>query len=314
MTVTIEKAVDELAQGRLVAFPTETVYGLGADASSPTALNLLYQTKGRPRNHPVIVHLGSPQWIGKWAKTNDWAEALMDAFWPGPLTLILKRVEGVSDQLTGGQDSVGVRMPSHPLALELLNSFGGGLAAPSANRFGRISPTTAEHVEQEFEGRVAVLDGGACPVGVESTIVDVSGEEPVLLRPGDITPSQISKVLGRPIAVGGGAVRAPGTLDSHYAPVTPAFLVPSEQLEQVLARTGGERVGLLSAESPSAEVFWLQAQAEPRGYARDLYSNLRLLDGAGLQEILIEVPPEGEAWTAVSDRLARATQGFKEMP
>ena len=237
----------------------------------------------------------------------------MEAFWPGPLTLILKRAQGVSDQLTGGQDSVGVRMPSHPLALELLNQFGGGLAAPSANRFGRISPTTADHVEQEFEGRVAVLDGGACPVGVESTIVDVSGEVPVLLRPGDITPSQISQVLGRPVAVGGGAVRAPGTLDSHYAPVTPAFLVPSERLAEVLSQVKANRTGLLSAQPQPIDLFWLQAEAEPREYARALYSNLRLLDGAGLQEILIEAPPQGEAWTAVSDRLARATQGFKEL-
>lgn len=309
----MEKAVEELTRGKLVAFPTETVYGLGADAASAGALDLLYQTKGRPRNHPVIVHLGAPDWLEKWARSNDWAEALMEAFWPGPLTLILKRAQGVSDQLTGGQDSVGVRMPSHPLALELLNQFGGGLAAPSANRFGRISPTTADHVEQEFEGRVAVLDGGACPVGVESTIVDVSGEVPVLLRPGDITPSQISQVLGRPVAVGGGAVRAPGTLDSHYAPVTPAFLVPSERLAEVLSQVKANRTGLLSAQPQPIDLFWLQAEAEPREYARALYSNLRLLDGAGLQEILIEAPPQGEAWTAVSDRLARATQGFKEL-
>lgn len=309
----MEKAVEELTRGKLVAFPTETVYGLGADAASAGALDLLYQTKGRPRNHPVIVHLGAPDWLEKWARSNDWAEALMEAFWPGPLTLILKRAQGVSDQLTGGQDSVGVRMPSHPLALELLNQFGGGLAAPSANRFGRVSPTTADHVEQEFEGRVAVLDGGACPVGVESTIVDVSGEVPVLLRPGDITPSQISQVLGRPVAVGGGAVRAPGTLDSHYAPVTPAFLVPSERLAEVLSQVKANRTGLLSAQPQPIDLFWLQAEAEPREYARALYSNLRLLDGAGLQEILIEAPPQGEAWTAVSDRLARATQGFKEL-
>ncbi len=308
----MQKAVEELAQGKLVAFPTETVYGLGADAASPQALDRLYQTKGRPRNHPVIVHLGSSQWLGKWAHCNDWAEALMEAFWPGPLTLILKRVEGVSDQLTGGQDSVGVRMPSHPVALELLNRFGGGLAAPSANRFGRISPTTAAHVETEFQGKVAVLDGGACPVGVESTIIDVSGEEPVLLRPGHITPSQLSQVLGRPIAVSGGAVRAPGTLESHYAPSTPAFLVPSARLAEVLALVETAKTGLLSADPPSQELFWLQAQTEPRNYARELYANLRLLDGAGLKEILIETPPQGEAWTAVSDRLARATQGFKE--
>lgn len=313
--MTIEMAVQELRMGGLVAFPTETVYGLGADASNPASLDKLYSLKGRPRNHPVIVHLGCRSWLPKWTETCEAAEKLADAFWPGPLTLILERRPGVSDQLTGGQNTVGVRMPSHPIALELLIEFGGGLAAPSANRFGRISPTTADHVRQEFGDRVQVLDGGPCKVGVESTIIDLSGGAPVLLRPGHITPEDVFEVLGKKVRVGEGAVRAPGTLDSHYCPETPAFLVDGEKLDKALeqAKTRGLKVAVLCHQQLTSETYWVQAPEDALEYARELYANLRLLDQAGADEILIEEPPAKESWLAISDRLARATTGFKRL-
>uniref|UniRef100_UPI002FDD1BFD L-threonylcarbamoyladenylate synthase n=1 Tax=Pelomicrobium sp. TaxID=2815319 RepID=UPI002FDD1BFD len=209
----IAKAVDILRAGGLVAFPTETVYGLGADARNPEAVGKIFAAKGRPQHHPVIVHLAEAAQLEAWAvDIPDGARRLAERFWPGPLTLILRRGPGVPDAVTGGQDTVGLRVPAHPVAQALLQAFGGGIAAPSANRFGRLSPTTAQHVEAELDGAVdLILDGGACPVGIESTIVDCAGERPTLLRPGHIGREVLEEALGvRVEAPGPGAPRAPG--------------------------------------------------------------------------------------------------------
>ncbi|MCA9564713.1 MAG: threonylcarbamoyl-AMP synthase [Myxococcales bacterium] len=303
----IEKAVRLLKKGRLVAFPTETVYGLGADARSQKALTRLFTVKGRPTDHPVIVHLGSPDWISRWAEQDPRARALAQEFWPGPLTMILKRKPEVLDAVTGGQPSVGLRMPSHPLALQLLNAFGDGLAAPSANRFGKVSPTTAAHVLSDLGTDVDfVLDGGACQVGLESTIVDLSGEVARVLRPGHITESEIEKVLGR-LEQGETGTRAPGMLKSHYAPATPTELLTPERVVERLGELEGESVAVWSRREPNGAAFWLEAEADPRDYAQSLYANLRRLDLGGYQRILVEEPPEGEPWLASRDRLRRAT-------
>ena len=303
----IEKAVRLLKKGRLVAFPTETVYGLGADARSEEALARLYSVKGRPTDHPVIVHLGSVDWIPRWAETDPRALALAREFWPGPLTMILKRKPDVPDAVTGGQSSVGLRMPSHPLALQLLNAFGDGLAAPSANRFGKVSPTTAAHVRGDLGADVDyVLDGGPCQVGLESTIVDLSKDEVKVLRPGHITESEIERVLGT-LHRGATDTRAPGTLKSHYAPSTLTELVSSSQLAARLRELEGEKVAVWSRLKPSGASFWLEAEADPTDYARTLYANLRQLDLGGFRYILVKEPPEGECWSASRDRLRRAT-------
>lgn len=303
----IEKAVRLLKKGRLVAFPTETVYGLGADARSQAALTRLYSVKGRPTNHPVIVHLGSVDWLSRWAEPDPRALALAEQFWPGPLTLILKRRPAVLDAVTGGQASVGLRMPSHPLALQLLNAFGDGLAAPSANRFGKVSPTTADHVLSDLGRDVDyVLDGGPCEVGVESTIVDLSTPAVKVLRPGHITESEIEKVLGR-LESGLGETRAPGMLKSHYAPSTPTELLDPAKLEARIRELEGTNVAVWSRQKPSGASFWLEADTDPGDYARTLYANLRRLDLGGYQHILVEEPPEGESWLAARDRLRRAT-------
>lgn len=308
MSDAVQRAVEALERGELVAFPTETVYGLGADATNPEALQRLFRAKGRPADHPVIVHLGDPDWLERYSHPSEAARALVRVFWPGPLTLILPRSELVCDRVTGGQDTVGLRMPAHPLSLELIRGFGRGVAAPSANRFGHVSPTTAEHVRQEFGDEVAViLDGGPCQVGVESTILDLSSAIPRLLRPGGITPTQLADVLGTPPApTSSQAPRAPGSLKSHYAPRTPCRLMSPQELDGELARD--RRVAVLSRRlDPGLGPLWLQAPADPADYARTLYANLRLLDCLAPDEILVEDVPRNEDWLAVRDRLVRAT-------
>ena len=314
----LPQAVAILRGGGLVAFPTETVYGLGADAANPAAMARLYAVKGRPRAHPVIVHLGRIDWLRDWARdVPEFAHKLALAFWPGPLTLVLKRAEGVADALTGGQDTVGVRVPAHPLALALLAAFGGGIAAPSANRFGRVSPTTAAHVREDLGGDVdLVLDGGPCAVGIESTIVDASGAAPVILRPGQVSASDIERVAGvAPAMPSGSAPRSPGTLAAHYAPRRPLRLVRAADWEAVLRRQSGKRLGTMSFRSAPPGLRcedWIRAAAEPERYARELYANLRRLDASGCELILVEAPPGDAPWTGVNDRLARAASG--EMP
>jgi L-threonylcarbamoyladenylate synthase len=321
----IREAVEALRDARLVAFPTETVYGLGADASNPQAISRLYQAKGRPTAHPVIVHLYSAEQIDEWANNiPEPARLLAQKLWPGPLTLILPGAEHVLAQVTGGQSSVGLRVPSHTTAQALLRAFGGGLAAPSANKFGRLSPTTANDVADnfEFEQEVdMVLDGGISEVGIESTIVDFSSGNARILRPGMILPEQIESIIGNldrnwdrdhtAHGSGAGAPRAPGLLKSHYAPHTPTRLVEGTMLAQRLRtlNDNGQKVALLSFQEglQSCVVRGIVASPDPARYAHDLYSNLRKLDGCKADVILVEVVPETDAWSAVADRLKRAS-------
>ena len=313
----IERAVGVLRAGGLVAFPTETVYGLGADASNPEALKKVFLAKGRPRDHPLIVHVADAVQLANWAReVPASARALALRFWPGPLTMILKRVPQVNDLVTGGQDTVAVRVPSHPVAQALLRRFGSGVAAPSANRFGRVSATTAAHVRREFGDEVdCVLDGGAADVGIESTIVDLSGARPALLRPGWITAQRLEESLGTPLAAPDAAApRAPGTLPKHYAPQTPLMLMEADLMLELAASLTrqGKRVAVLarSARRPLLPgIEWVTAPQEAAGYAHDLYANLRRLDAAGCDTILVEAPPQEPAWFAINDRLTRAAVG-----
>ena len=303
----VVQAAAHLRRGALVAFPTETVYGLGADAANDDAVRRIFAAKRRPADHPVIVHLADKQQAAGWAHhVPKGAHALADSFWPGPLTLILPRATHVSDTVTGGQDSVGLRVPSHPVAQALLHAFGGGIAAPSANRFGRISPTTAQHVADDLGSDAAmILDGGACDVGIESTIVAFVGEDAVLLRPGGISADALSRVLGYPPrAPSPGAPRASGTLASHYAPRTPARLATADEV-----RAAPEGVAVLARTVPSSAAHRIEAQRDAAAYAHDLYANLRALDASGASAIWIEALPATDEWQALRDRLARATAG-----
>jgi L-threonylcarbamoyladenylate synthase len=312
-TDAIARAAAILDSGGLVAFPTETVYGLGADAANPTAVRRIFEAKGRPADHPVIVHVAEAVDLGAWARVVPGAaRKLAQAFWPGPLTLIVERAPAVSDAVTGGQATVGVRVPSHPVAQALLRAFGRGIAGPSANRFGRISPTTAEHVRAELGDRVdLVLDGGQTEVGIESTIVDVSGAHPALLRPGMISAAQLEAVLGETLSAASRASpRVSGALAAHYAPTTPLDLLASRDVDAIAATASQRVVVLARRPAPaSARVAWIPAPADPVGYAHDLYAHLRALDAAGFDRIVVEAPPGDPAWDAVRDRLTRAAFG-----
>jgi L-threonylcarbamoyladenylate synthase len=304
---TLNHAAQLLQHGNLVAFPTETVYGLGADASNEHAVAKIFAVKGRPADHPVIVHVVSADVFENWAiDVSDVAYRLASAFMPGPLTLILKRSENVPDLVTGGQDTVGLRVPSHSVALELLKQFGGGIAAPSANRFGRISPTTAQHVFEELGEKISlILNGGPCDVGLESTIVDVTSARVKVLRPGGVGLKALSEVIGyTPEVMNKSKVRVSGSLESHYAPVTPTFLVDRKVLE-----SGGEKSGVISLElKPSSfRGVWVTLPKDAEHYGRRLYAALRELDALGLGRIFIQEVPETSEWLAVRDRLRRAT-------
>ncbi|MEI8163297.1 MAG: L-threonylcarbamoyladenylate synthase [Betaproteobacteria bacterium] len=316
----VSRAAELLRAGELVAFPTETVYGLGADAGNPAAVAKIFAAKGRPADHPLIVHLPHSSHLERWAVDIPAAAGkLAAAFWPGPLTLILKRHPAVPDAVTGGQDTVGLRVPDHPLALQLLREFGGGVAAPSANRFGRISPTTAAHVREELGESVAlILDGGPCAVGIESTILDLSGSEPRILRPGMLDETSIGAVLGHAPASGGrqDAPRVSGSLEVHYAPRTPLRLLAAAELAATAreALAAGRRIAVLSAQPPAfshANLVCYPASSEPARFARELYASLRALDALGCDLILVAAPPAGEAWRGVADRLRRAAAGSK---
>ncbi len=310
----IQRAVRVLASGGLVAFPTETVYGLGADAGNEAAVAGIFAAKGRPRGHPLIVHLASAEALEGWtAGVPDPVRLLAERFWPGPLTLILQRSPRVADAVTGGRPTVGIRVPDHPVALALLDAFGGGVAAPSANRFGSVSPTTAEHVRRDLGDAVdIVLDGGPCRVGVESTILDLTGEAPAILRPGGVTREELEEALGRPVgerAAGGPA--APGRLPSHYAPrarvvVVPPARVPGSVAEELKA---GHRVGILGVARPPGvppEVDLLVLPADPEAAARDLYVCLREADRRSLDVVVVSTPSEVGLGHAVADRLRKA--------
>ncbi len=316
----VDRAARLLRDGELVSFPTETVYGLGADARNPDAVRRIYTMKQRPAAHPVIVHIADASTLPRWARSVPaGAQALAQAFWPGPLTLILPRERNVNDTVTGGGDSVGLRVPGHPVAQALLTRFvalgGEGIAAPSANRFGSVSATTAQHVAGDFGDQIAlILDGGPCPHGIESTIVAFTESEPALLRLGAIPAEKIAAALGRAprMPAAASAPRAPGTHAAHYAPRTPARLVSSSELLGALGRLGGPgaHIAVLAhsvAQPPSFEGVWFDAPAHNAAYAQALYANLRAIDALAADEIWIETPPDGPEWSAVRDRLRRAT-------
>jgi L-threonylcarbamoyladenylate synthase len=342
----IVNAVELLRSGELVALPTETVYGLGADAANESAVAKIFAAKGRPADHPLIVHVARGVKLDMWAvDIPRIAKKLTDAFWPGPLTLILKKSARIPKAVTGGQETVGLRCPAHPLAQQLLVEFAkvgsGIIAAPSANKFGHISPTTAQHVRAEFGEQIMILDGGSCEVGIESTILDLSRmrslKHPILLRPGAITPEMIAKVIGEvplsaddvPASMSAAATaatpRVSGSLAAHYAPLTLLRLLKrkalQEEADQRLA--AGKRVAVLAFASPTGAVpsppgvgvknvrplVWIVADRAPAAYARDLYAHLRTLDAAQTTVILVEAPPATAAWEAVNDRLGRAAVG-----
>ncbi|NIH80215.1 L-threonylcarbamoyladenylate synthase [Amycolatopsis viridis] len=317
-TSDIEKAAGLLRAGRLVAIPTETVYGLAANAEDPAAVARVFQAKGRPPSHPLIVHLGGADQLGDWVKdVPATARLLAERFWPGPLTMVLQRAPRVPLEATGGLETVAVRVPGHPVALALLSAFGGGVVAPSANRFGSVSPTTAEHVRAELGDAVDfVLDGGPCEVGVESTIIDVTGVTggtPSVLRPGGVTREDLEEVLGRPLAVPSASpIRVPGQHPSHYAPRARVVLVEPGQVvaEAELAQEQGHRVGvLLPAAVAGAPVRAHAVVAVPgsmSAYARTLYGFLRELDQRGCDVIVASLPPEQGLGLAIANRLRRA--------
>jgi L-threonylcarbamoyladenylate synthase len=302
----IAAAVTILKQGELVALPTETVYGLGADASNVEAVAKIFAAKGRPTNHPVIVHLDSLDALETWARDiSPLAFKLAETFWPGPMTLILKRSNRTPDIVTAGQNTVGLRVPSHPIALKLLSAFGAGIAAPSANRFGCISPTVAKHVEAELGDSVKlILDGGECQVGLESTIIDAISPEFRILRPGGLSRETVAEVLGYlPEVVTKAEVRVSGALESHYAPCTPTFLVP----ESDLAGVGDNGVIAFREKPLQFSGVWLQLPRDAIAYGQQLYAALRHLDQMGLNRIYVEAVPKTPEWLAVQDRLNRAT-------
>jgi Sua5/YciO/YrdC/YwlC family protein len=316
----LHQAADLLRRGRLVAFPTETVYGLGAAAENESAVRAMFAAKGRPADHPVIVHLPDAAQLSEWAaEIPPAARRLVAAFWPGPLTLILRRGPGVSDLVTGGLDTVGLRVPGHPVAQQLFRLFGGGIAAPSANRFGRVSPTTAQHVLDELDGRVElILDGGPCTIGLESTIVDLSRVEPAVLRPGGITAEQLFEVLGPfSSSPSSEAPRVSGSMESHYAPRARVELLSPDQIAARAAElvTQGNRVAVLlrNAEHHEAEphsfpksVVVISLPREDVELARTLYATLRRVDELECDVALSTLPIEQGLGIAIADRLRKA--------
>ncbi len=316
----INEAARLIRAGELVAFPTETVYGLGADASSDSAVAKIFEAKGRPADHPLIVHLADAAQVAHYAASvPPFAQRLMQAFWPDPLTVILPRRPGIATAAAGGQDSIGLRCPSHPLALQLLKACNTGIAAPSANRFGRVSPTTAEHVRQELGEALFILDGGPCEVGIESTIVDCTRARPVLLRPGMLTRAQLEAACGEPVQVeaddgddaGSDAPRAPGTLASHYAPDATVRLMDARAIQTALDVLGADAANIaVYARSivriRSTKVIYRRMPDDAPAAAQQLFAVLRDFDAKGVKLIWIESLPDGAEWDGVRDRLARA--------
>jgi len=309
----ITRAVAILRRGGLIGLPTETVYGLAADAENELAVRRIFAAKGRPVDHPVIVHLADAKQLNDWAiEIPESAWGLAAAFWPGPLTIILNRSDKASQAVTGGLSTIGLRVPSHPVAQQVLRAFGGGVAAPSANRFGRVSPTTSQHVRDEFGDEIElVLEGGACEIGLESTIVDLSSHEPALLRFGAVTPDQIETVLDRPL--GNPALNttpASGRLVSHYAPRAAVEIVSANEIAAKAgqwAMRGGKAVVIsptLECELPGVAHYPISANAA--GFARELYAALREADAWGAQVALIVPPPESGLGLAIADRLRKA--------
>lgn len=330
----LQRAVAALLRGGLVGLPTETVYGLAADADQPAAVAAIFDAKGRPRGHPLILHVADAAAAAAWAREcTPAAQTLIARFWPGPLTLVLPRAPRAADIVTGGQDSVGLRCPAHPWAQALLRAYAAArgdaavaLAAPSANRYGRISPTRAEHVRSDLgekpAGRVdVILDAGPCPLGIESTIVDCTGPAPRILRPGSISRVALAAALGAPVAVAGEGETAPrvsGRVAGHYAPRTPLELIAPAQLIERCAELAPRRLGVLAPavllarlhDAPAGQrVVALDASGDPQHYAQALYTQLRRLDDSGVERLLIALPPSGSDWDGINDRLRRAAVG-----
>lgn len=303
-------AVDLLRAGKLVALPTETVYGLAADATNPGAVRAIFHAKGRPPAHPLIVHLAEAGQLPEWADAvPQTAWRLASAFWPGPLTMVLPAARTVSRLVTGGQPTVALRVPAHPVFQSVLRQLGRGLAAPSANPFGLISPTVAEHVQRHLAGKIAaVVDGGPCTVGIESTIVDLTGDHPCILRPGMVTASALAQYLpGIATATApASAPRVPGTLAAHYAPRKPCYRIPADLAESPFVN---RKLGLLAHRAPDWPVtrYWAMPE-QPDDYARVLYSTLHQADAGDCDILLIALPPDEPSWAAVHDRLRRATR------
>lgn len=315
-TSLIENAVNLLKAGKLVAFPTETVYGLGADASNQKAVDSIFAAKKRPKTHPLIVHIENGDQLGEWARDiPETAIKLADAFWPGPLTLVLPKQPWVLDVVTGHQDTIAIRIPKHPLALALLKAFGSGLAAPSANQFTHVSPTTAEAVRQELGNAVAdILDGGPCEIGLESTIIDLSKATPHILRPGMITPQQLEQCLGKKIAFHQSTLtttRVPGTHTLHYAPSTQTELLTNNEIQQRLNDSRELSIILITYDANSFQipqhVKHFALSHHPSQYAHDLYETLRQADQLHAACILIQAVPHHSEWDAISDRIQKAS-------
>jgi L-threonylcarbamoyladenylate synthase len=316
----IDEAVAVLRSGGLVAFPTETVYGLGADATNPRAVAKIFTAKGRAPTNPLIVHVedreSARRYAWAWPKA---AEKLADQFWPGALSIVLRKAEMIAPAVTAGRGTVGLRVPDHPLALELLRRFGGAVAAPSANKSNRVSPTTAKHVREELGDAVdLILDGGPCRVGIESTVLDLSGATPTILRLGGVSREQIEAVIGQ-VAVFSGAMSrgeaaaSPGQSSLHYAPRTPTFRFETSQRGQIDIDVGGSKCGLVVLSPMDVVKKWgriIALSCEPEVYARHLYEVLRELDAMDLAAIFIELPPDKPQWAAVRDRIIRASEKY----
>ncbi|ENM5825306.1 threonylcarbamoyl-AMP synthase [Vibrio metoecus] len=305
----IECAAQLLKQGQLVAIPTETVYGLAADATQPEAVKQIFSAKGRPANHPLIVHLGSAEQLCEWATDiADEAYQLAQAFWPGPLTMLLPKAEHVSPVVTGGLDTIGLRVPAHPVLLEILKNHRLAVAAPSANPYKKLSPTSAQQVLEGLNGKLAaVLDGGECQHGLESTIVDLTCKPFRVLRAGPITASELSAVLGQEVVQPQvHQVAVPGNVDSHYQPKTRLRVI--DALEKELATAGNIKIALLHlSELQASEQRLLKPMPQDaKAYGQALYRSLAEVDKWGVDEIWLERPPQGETWLAVHDRLRRA--------
>jgi L-threonylcarbamoyladenylate synthase len=323
----LETALTLLHEGKLVALPTETVYGLAADASNERAVAKIFQVKGRPSNHPVIVHIGSVNQLSQWAKDiPDYAHKLAKAFWPGPMTLILKKQSQVLDAVTGGQDSVGIRISSHPVMQKILKHFNSGLAAPSANRFGHISPSLAKHVKQSLGDKIdLIIDGGATSIGIESTIIDCTQDHPRILRPGMITADEIEQITNLAIAKNSEATpRVSGDLKSHYAPSTKTFLVSVKELTKhienspsavIMSRSKPNinKVIIHDARLPTRQAqhdgkqHWIIMPNDAQAYAHCLYEQLHFADQLACNVILIEEVPATAPWTGINDRLQKAS-------
>ena len=306
----LAQAVALLRQGRLVALPTETVYGLAADAGNDAAVSDIFAAKGRPTSHPLIVHLADAAALDQWARTiPDAARLLATRFWPGPLTLLLPKASGVSERVTGGSDAVGLRVPAQAVMREVLQRFGGGLAAPSANPYRGLSPTRAAHVLAGLSGRIdAVLDGGPCAMGLESSIVDLSGDLPLLVRPGPISRAALEAALGRPLALPHTPVQAPGTDAVHYRPRAPLRVLDQDALASAAAAAPDAALVVYGDhDQPVAGTLLRCLSADPEAYARELYRTLHDIDALQPTQILVLRPPSDAAWAAVNDRLARAS-------